>query len=352
MSGKIRELLMKGMKPMDIARKLKCTPPLVYGVRARLAGGTKKNGSDGGLLPVPAVQVDDSKRQVMVPTGGEMELMLSRAGDGESLAALAKAAATLVEVAKRQDLMKQQLFEIAEWHLQVKRKLGGLLIQTISWGGDRSRCHDDTLLPGSLPKNLNRSAAKRCRRLAEIEESVFQKYLEKMRSQSGAPSEAGAVKFAAPSGATASGRKPRKKARSGVGDIKVTPDVLDAIVRCLGDIDVCAGGAHVTCRRRVVGAELTADDIRGIVLVTARVDPEVWLKQIAELRSRAQCDQVVVLLLAETAASWFRHFSGVRWHLCFLADTDEPVVAAYIGSRSEGFFAAMQGYGLVVSVHE
>jgi hypothetical protein len=41
-SGKIRDLLKQGMKPMDIAKKLKCAPPLVYNVRARLAGGPKK----------------------------------------------------------------------------------------------------------------------------------------------------------------------------------------------------------------------------------------------------------------------------------------------------------------------
>jgi hypothetical protein len=27
---------------MDIAKKLKCTPPLVYNVRSRMAGGSKK----------------------------------------------------------------------------------------------------------------------------------------------------------------------------------------------------------------------------------------------------------------------------------------------------------------------
>src|SRR5215510_1226353 len=43
-SGQIRELLKTGMKPMDIAKKLSCTPALVYNVKARLAGGPAKRG--------------------------------------------------------------------------------------------------------------------------------------------------------------------------------------------------------------------------------------------------------------------------------------------------------------------
>ena len=43
-SGQIRELLKTGMTPMEIAKKLSCTPALVYNVKARLAGGPKKRG--------------------------------------------------------------------------------------------------------------------------------------------------------------------------------------------------------------------------------------------------------------------------------------------------------------------
>src|SRR5262245_53207243 len=43
-SGQIRELLKTGMAPMEIAKKLSCTPALVYNVKARLAGGPKKRG--------------------------------------------------------------------------------------------------------------------------------------------------------------------------------------------------------------------------------------------------------------------------------------------------------------------
>src|SRR5262245_16990801 len=43
-SGQIRGLLKTGMKPMDIAKKLSCTPALVYNVKARVAGGPAKRG--------------------------------------------------------------------------------------------------------------------------------------------------------------------------------------------------------------------------------------------------------------------------------------------------------------------
>src|SRR5215831_19778573 len=43
-SGKIRELLKSGVSPMDIAKKVGCTPSLVYNVKARLSGGTKTRG--------------------------------------------------------------------------------------------------------------------------------------------------------------------------------------------------------------------------------------------------------------------------------------------------------------------
>jgi hypothetical protein len=49
--------------------------------------------------------------------------------------------------------------------------------------------------------------------------------------------------------------------------------------------------------------------------------------------------------------SWLSHFSGDPWHLCFLEGAEGPVVAAFIGVRTEGFFAGMHDHGLVVSVH-
>ncbi len=43
-SGQIRELLKTGMSAGDIAKKLGCTPALVYNVKARAAAGGQKRG--------------------------------------------------------------------------------------------------------------------------------------------------------------------------------------------------------------------------------------------------------------------------------------------------------------------
>lgn len=46
-SGQIRELLGSGMSAGDIAKKLGCTPALVYNVKARLGGGGGKKRGPG-----------------------------------------------------------------------------------------------------------------------------------------------------------------------------------------------------------------------------------------------------------------------------------------------------------------
>jgi hypothetical protein len=167
------------------------------------------------------------------------------------------------------------------------------------------------------------------------------------------PSAEGALRFAkSKSHAAVSKREKGVKHKPGAGDVEVSSQVLDAIERCLGNIDVCVGGAKVSCSRRVAGARLTVADVQGTVLVAARVDAEVWLSKFIELKRSAKCEQVVVLLPAETSARWFRHFSSARWHLCFLAETHEPTVAAYIGKRSQAFFAAMHECGVVLGSHQ
>ena len=46
-SGQIRELLKTGMSVGDIAKKIGCTPALVYNVKARVAGGGAKKRGPG-----------------------------------------------------------------------------------------------------------------------------------------------------------------------------------------------------------------------------------------------------------------------------------------------------------------
>lgn len=305
--------------------------------------------SGGSLVPLPESLGEVREPQVLVPTGSEMELMLAKAVDGDSLADLAKATAALVAVAKRQASLKRRLFGIAAFDLKVKRKLGLLLMQVECRGGDRAKCHRATLPNGGRPKDLNGSAAKRCRRLAEIDEVIFQHYLEDARDRSGRPSEAGALRFAK-SGSEAVPRKPRTKRKAKGGDVEVSPDVLDAISRCLGDIDVCVGDAEVECRIRVAGSKLQPKHLDGVVFVSANVESATLLEEVSGARSRAQCSQAVLLLPMETCASWLGSMSAQNWHVCFLDEGNAHVAVAYLGKRTEAFHVCMHEHGVVMSV--
>lgn len=60
-SGKIRTMLDSGMEPGEIAKKLGCTPSLIYNVKARMAGGGKKAKRGPGRPPkssAPAAAMD------------------------------------------------------------------------------------------------------------------------------------------------------------------------------------------------------------------------------------------------------------------------------------------------------
>src|SRR5262245_7767876 len=82
-SGKIRELLKTGMSPMDIAKKVGCTPALVYNVKARMAGPQKRG---PGRPPKTAksakgggTQLDGLSNLLAVVKGVEQERAMLRA---------------------------------------------------------------------------------------------------------------------------------------------------------------------------------------------------------------------------------------------------------------------------------
>lgn len=313
-----------------------------------------KHSDPANLLQASATSQNEASRQLALPARKNLDLMLRQSEDGDSLVKLEKAAATLLEFAKRQERLKERLFEVTEWHLRVKRKLGIILSQTVSRGGDRAKSRAATLPPGRLPSGIDKHAAKRCRRLAHIEDVVFESYLKRAAIQSRAPSAAGAIAFSEHVGSPCT-RSPRRKLKAHKNspsrtDVQASPGILDAIARCLGDIDVCVGDVDIQCHRRVAGPDVCPTDMNGTVLISWRLNPTEWIAKLSDLRRDARIDQAVVLLPAETSSSWFRHFSGAPWHLCFLGGEREPVVAAYIGSRTEGFLASIHEHGLVVKV--
>jgi hypothetical protein len=79
-SGKIRELLKTGMSPMDIAKKVGCTPALVYNVKARLAGPQKRGpGRPPKSAKGAGAQLDGLSNLLAVVKGVEQERAMLRA---------------------------------------------------------------------------------------------------------------------------------------------------------------------------------------------------------------------------------------------------------------------------------
>ena len=76
----------------------------------------------------------------------------------------------------------------------------------------------------------------------------------------------------------------------------------------------------------------------------------VSVDRLARMVRSARCRQVVILLPLEASESWLQHLSGARWHACFAGPPDHSLVVAYLGARSEAFFAAMHDFGVVVRV--
>lgn len=84
MSGKIRELLAKGMMPADIAKELGAKPALVYNVKARMSGGPKKRGPGRppkakGAAPTKGTAKAKAKASNSMPAfdGGSLESIVA-----------------------------------------------------------------------------------------------------------------------------------------------------------------------------------------------------------------------------------------------------------------------------------
>ena len=63
-SGKIRDLLATGLSASDIAKKLGCTPALVYNVKARMTNGASKPKRGPGRPPKTMAKATSSSTQL------------------------------------------------------------------------------------------------------------------------------------------------------------------------------------------------------------------------------------------------------------------------------------------------
>lgn len=297
--------------------------------------------------------------EIALPTYEQLHQVLAVHADGPSLAELEKVAAMFVDAAKRRELPHEQLFEITEWHLQVKRKLGTILAGVDNRGGNRSKSRAAPLPNGGLPSGLNKSAARRYRQLARICDETFSRYVETVARSLRLPSASGAVGFAATEANAArnpSARPdPDEAARTGLHqrrrsavDVPVEPEVFASLERGLGDVEVCFGSAPIRCRHRLTDANPAADNVRGTVVITSPIDPSLLLPRIKDLHSVGRCFQAVAFLNANTSARWFDQLANPDWSVCFLADCKPSVIAAYVGSRAAAFAVSMRPHGVVM----
>lgn len=306
-----------------------------------------------------ARDVEAAKRQVVVPQSSARSLAALASGNmltvpPEAVLIAAVAAATTVEelvdldkmfvvmqaAAKQLDIALSEAIRLAVAHLRARRKLGLVLMQTVWRGGNRSKCHRDTLLEGALPSGIDGNQSRRLRKLATIPEAAFETYLSEASVNGRIPSEAGAARSQSSVPAVKSPNR-RRAAKAPA----LSPELVDAVERCLGDIDVVVGEANVRAGRRLEAGGRVPDGLRGTVFVSECRDPGTWLPALAQLRARAAIRDVVVVLPADPTAKWFRQLSA-GWSCCFLHGN--PGLLARQGTRERAFALAMLDHGVVL----
>lgn len=307
-----------------------------------------------------ARDAEAGKRQVVVPQSSARSLTALASGNmltvpPAAVLAEAVAAATTVEelidldkmfvvmqaAAKQLDLALSEAIRLAVAHLRARRKLGLVLMQTVWRGGNRSKCHRDTLLEGALPAGIDGNQSRRLRKLATIPEAAFETYLSEASANGRIPSEAGAAR--SQSSVPAVKSPDRRRAAKAPA---LSPELLDAVERCLGNIDVVVGEPDVRALRRVEATTRVPDGLRGAVFVAECRDPEEWLPAVAALRTKAAVDDVVVVLPADPSAKWFRHMAD-GWCCCFVHG-EHPVLLAHRGLHAHSFELVMGEHGVVL----
>lgn len=278
---------------------------------------------------------------IVVPAHAELALLLSQAKAAGTLKDLRQTIAAWQAVAEKCDLVFEEFVRLAVFRLQVERELGAHLSQTVQRGGDRSKCPRATLLPEGVSKKQSSTYQK----LAAIPEDVFRAYVEKSREVRKVPSSAGARRFASPTKTRAPARS-----RNRDGTVSGVPDVVvDACVRCLGEIAVLVGKAEVKAAACVKGLSDLSKVARGAILVATSTDPAESLRCIARLREKGRIGEAIVVLPQHINASWLTSLNCGPWSLCLPFEGGTPLVA-HIGGHARGFALVFARLGVVVDV--
>ena len=291
-------------------------------------------------------------RQLVVPSlpsSTQLEVALAQATTLEELVNFDKMITVLKAAAEQFRVEVVESIRVATVDLVTRRRIGTILLQVETRGGDRAKCHDDTLLE-KLLRELGKGKVKRCRAIARIAEPHFADYLKVMTDQREVPTEAGVFRHARKA-TKASGKvpaKPRKakqpKAESAAPEL--SRELLDAVQRCMSNIDVCIGDARVKCGKQLNADTADTKQIRGKVFVSECREPGECLPKLVKLRLAGAVEEALVILPFEPGAAWFRAVAQGEWHCCF--PTGKGALVAYLGPKTRGFVVTFDQVGTVV----
>ncbi len=298
---------------------------------------------------VPELFRPSTKRSIVIATNDQFLAVLGRTNDAKSLQDMRQAFVALEAVASKCKLAMSELFRLATQRLEVERKLGAILTQTVRIGRPRKVSPEATFsADATLPPDLPRQEAAKYQKLAAIPAEVFDRYLRESESNERLPTSAGARRFAAPPK-----RRPAKgrSTRSRGAESSVPPQVLDLVRRIMDPIDMSVGATKVGARRTIsASATDLADQLAGDVFVSDCQDPATMLKHLMRQRNKGKVDQAVVVLPAEVWAPWFADLKE-GWTVCLLRDVQVDgvgCVVAHTGARAGAFRVATSELGAVL----
>ena len=129
----------------------------------------------------------------------------------------------------------------------------------------------------------------------------------------------------------------------------MTPNLLEACVRCLGKIDVLVGKAKVKAAVRLDANEDLSEKLRGKVLVVEAAEPEVAVRSVATRRLAGAIQEAVVVLPRDIDQPWLAALGEGPWSLCVPREPGSPIVA-HIGGHGRGFALVFAQLGVVLEV--
>lgn len=315
------------------------------GSEATCGGGPAPSSAPvrGGMALLKAARVP-SDRALLVPSSEDLALVVASANTVEHLVEVSNMLAAMLKAAEQLEVAVTDAIRLAAAHLRARRKLGLLMLQLGHQGRIRTESQRANLCGGALSDIVDKDQASRCRKLARVPEDAFESYLATAEAQHTIPREAAVIRLLRKP--PTSSHRPRGSRRGQKDELSLNAAVVDAVVRCLGEIDVLVGKASTRSTEQIVPSAAVPKGLRGAVLVAECGDPEEWLPTLLRLRTKGTVDDVVVVLPADPSAKWFRHMAD-GWCCCFLRG-ERPILLAHRGLHARSFDLVMREHGVVL----